>query len=230
MTIEVLIVGINQLVRAGVRMILQSQSDFLIVGESDSASKALEIAGREHPDVILIDIDVLVGEIDKLTGSLQKAAEDCLILVLSDLKDEELTRKALYSGAAGVVLKIQPPAVLITIIQSLISKKRQVETQQTQRVSIGLNPVRHPEADKHESERFKSLTLREREIINLIGKGLKNRDIAGRLCISETTVRHHLTSVFSKLDVSDRQKLLIWVHQCGFVDLTDTSDVLTRRG
>lgn len=214
MTIRVMIVGLNPLLRAGVRMILQNHRDVLVVAEASSASTAVEIASRDRPDLVLIDIDILGEDINELIRGLQKAAEDCFILLLSDLKDEEVSRKALCAGAAGVFLKIQPAAVLITLIEGLNFNERRVKTQRPQSV-----PIRPRKEDTHELEKLASLTTREREITRLIATGLKNKDIADRLCISGITVRHHLTSIFSKVEVSDRQKLLIWAHQRGLIDL-----------
>jgi DNA-binding NarL/FixJ family response regulator len=226
MTIRVMIVSLNPLLRAGVRMILQNHRDLVVVAEASSASKAVEIASRDRPDLVLIDIDILGEEIIELIGGLQKAAEDCLILLLSDLKDEEVSRKALCSGAAGVFLKIQPAAVLITLIEGLDFNEGRVRSQRTQSVPIRINSRKE---DTRELEKLASLTAREREITQLIGTGLKNKDIADRLCISGITVRHHLTSIFSKVEVSDRQKLLIWAHQRGLIDLrlAETPSALT---
>jgi len=220
--IRVLIVGMSQVFQAGIRTVLQTHRDFLVVGEVTNPSKAVEVAGVERPDVVLIDIDVLGGEIDKLINSLHRAAADCFVLVLSDLKDEELTRKALCAGAAGVVLKIQPPAVLIAFIESLYLKKSEAQQPWPRPVPLRIHALKE---DNQESEKFTSLTTREREIARLIGNGLKNRDVADRLRISEITVRHHLTSIFSKLNVPDRQKLLIWAHQNGHIDMRLTSEV-----
>jgi DNA-binding NarL/FixJ family response regulator len=216
MTIRVMIVSLNPLLRAGVRMILQNHRDVLVVAEASSANTAVEIASRDRPDLVLIDIDVLGEKINELIGGLQKAAENCLVLLLSDLKDEEVSRKALCAGAAGVFLKIQPAAVLITLIEGLNFKERRPRSQGTQTVPIRINARKD---DPHELEKLASLTTREREITRLIGTGLKNKDIADRLCISGITVRHHLTSIFSKVEVPDRQKLLIWAHQRGLIDL-----------
>src|SRR6266487_3079846 len=90
MKIRVLIVGISQMFQAGIRTVLQNHRDFLVVGEVTNPSKAVEVAGVERPDVVLIDVDVLGGEIDKLINSLHKASSACFVLVLSDLKDEGL--------------------------------------------------------------------------------------------------------------------------------------------
>ena len=222
MKIRVLVVGISQMFQAGIRTVLQTHRDFLVVGEATNPSKAVEVAGVERPDVVLIDVDVLGGEIDKLITCLHKAAAGCFVLVLSDLKDEALTRKALCSGAAGVVLKIQPPAVLIAFIESLYQQKSEAQQPWPRPVPLRIHA---PKEDNQEAEKFTSLTTREREIARLIGNGLKNRDVADRLRISEITVRHHLTSIFSKLNVPDRQKLLIWAHQNGHIDMRLSAEV-----
>jgi DNA-binding NarL/FixJ family response regulator len=226
-TIRVLIVGISQIVRAGVRTILQGHRDFSVVGEASSARQALEIADRELPDVILIDIDILGAEID-LVGNIQRAAKNCLVLVLSDLENEELTRKALCSGAAGVVLKIQPPGVLIALIESLMFNQSHVPAERTQRVPME-TPAAYPASeDIHDLGRFNILTMREREITHFIGKGLRNREIAERLGISVTTVRHHLTSILSKMEVRDRQQLLILTHRQRLIDVSLATGLTQR--
>ena len=123
------------------------------------------------------------------------------------------------------MLTVQPPAVLIAAIASLCSGDLQIERQRIEPASFILNdqhPVKTPD---HKRTRICDLTLREREIIGLIGKGLSNKDIADRLCISDITVRHHLTNIYSKLDVSNRQKLLIFAHQYGLIEPTLSSGV-----
>ena len=109
-----------------------------------------------------------------------------------------MARKSLCSGAAGIVLKVQPPAVLIAVIESLCAPELQVEREKIRPVPSILNAQNNGNTSDPELLRITGLTAREREIICLIGKGLKNRIIADRLCISETTVRHHLTNIFSK--------------------------------
>jgi DNA-binding NarL/FixJ family response regulator len=117
------------------------------------------------------------------------------------------------------VLKNQPPTVLIAAIQSLGESGKQHDEIKL----LGKEPASQSDSAKKfplASEKFNSLTTREREIIRLIAMGLKNKEVASRLHISDITVRHHLTSIFNKLDVSDRQKLLILAHAHGIVDLT----------
>ena len=166
---------------------------------------------------------------------MKKAAERMLPLILGSLGNEDLIRKSLTSGAAGVVLKVQPPAVLIAAIQSLCESEPHVDRRKVQPAPVLLNnshsvkkldpdTFRSQKTLDQESEKISALTTREREIIHLIAKGLANKDIADRLCISEVTVRHHLTNIFDKLEVSNRQKLLILAHNYGLADLTLASE------
>jgi DNA-binding NarL/FixJ family response regulator len=113
--------------------------------------------------------------------------------------------------------------VLIAAIETLCGSKPRVECQIQPDPTI---PNVQDGAMKTDEEiaRMNSLTTREREIISHVARGSKNKDIASRLRISETTVRHHLTNIFSKLEVSSRQKLLILAHQFGLVELTVSSD------
>jgi DNA-binding NarL/FixJ family response regulator len=223
--ISVFVLSANQMIRAGIRMIFQNQRNLVLVGEGGSAGKAVQMAAVEHPNIILIDVDVPGIEVDRLIRDFQKAAEDSLVIILSDLADEELTRKALCTGAAGVILKIQPPSMLIALIESLCSPETRIERPLNNSTAMALPLAVQSHKHEPEIQKINSLTPREREIISLIGKGLRNKDIADRLCISDTTVRHHLTSIFAKLEVSDRQKLLILAHQHGIIDLAVSSEV-----
>lgn len=191
-------------------MIISSVGRMTIVGETALSAKALDIAASQQPHVILLDLEVSVADVLHFMGRLQKAAEQSLILLLSNLSDAELARQALCSGAAGVVFNVQPPAMIITLIECLCREDPRVKP----------SPIRRLNAPAHDmilssppNRGIDNLTTREREIVCLIGQGFRNKAIAERLCIGETTVRHHLSNIFSKLELSDRQQLLIWAHR-----------------
>jgi DNA-binding NarL/FixJ family response regulator len=199
--LRVMVVSSNYMTRAGLRVILDAHPDILLLGELARGTNAVEIVGQEKPDVIVIDLDLTGGDASDLIRKFRAAAKDTHILILCGLNNEHLTREALSSGAAGVVLKIQPAAVLFAAIKGLYDRiPTFISSSQPTKI-------------------LTNVTTRERDVIALIGAGLRNKDIAARLCISETTVRHHLTSIFSKLDVSSRQKLLIVAHQNGLTKL-----------
>lgn len=117
---KVLIVSDNQMICAGIRMILETQPHMFVIGEVDKARRAVEVTGHERPQVVLIDLDLFGVDVARLIRDLQKAAAQSLPLILSSLRKGDLSRIAL-SRAAGVVLTVQPPAVLIAAIASLCS-------------------------------------------------------------------------------------------------------------
>ena len=207
-------------------MIFEQNPRFIMSGEGGTPRSAIQLAEHQHPDVVLVDVDIC-DDAEGFIRELQQASNKSRIVVLSGLENEDLTRKALSAGAAGVILKIQPPVVLVALMDSLCAENpcpmktsegrgafQSMPTIDEKPMSF-VNEKRRDETSK----KIESLTMREREIISLIAMGMRNKDIADRLCISETTVRHHLTNIFGKLDVSDRQKLLILAHHYDLVDL-----------
>jgi len=223
--IKVLVVSDSHIMRSGLRRIIESQASIRVLGDvSVEMATAADTILRQHPELVLIDLDPHGNDALAFIGTIRKTFIDSAVLVLSDLADHELTRKALALGAAGVVLKIQPPTVLIAAIQDLcppytlgsVPKSLATEAKQSKRQK-SLNTYT---ANAEDTIKIQRLTTRELEVIRLIALGLKNKDIANRLSISDITVRHHLTSIFCKLQVADRQNLLILAHRYGLADLT----------
>ena len=222
--IKVLIVSDSHIMRSGLRRILESEASIHVLGDvSVEIATIADTILRQHPDLVLIELDPRGNDALEFIDTVQKVFENSAVLLLSDLADHELVRKALALGTAGVVLKIQPPAVLIAAIQDLCprisyeampkgvpSESKEIQSQKFLKTKI---------AHTEDTLKIDSLTTREREVIRLIGLGLKNKDIASRLSISDITVRHHLTSIFCKLEVADRQKLLILAHRHGLAEL-----------
>jgi DNA-binding NarL/FixJ family response regulator len=220
--IQLLIVSANQLVCAGIRIILGTHHNFAVLREVSTASKALDLAAQEQPDVILLDVEMPGLAIEEFLRGLSRSAGHGLVVVLSDLEDAEVTRTALRAGAAGVILKMQPPILLIALLESLCREKMASREPIAQSAPAPADATRST-VSQCDDPHIHDLTAREREVIALVGQGLKNKGIAERLSISETTVRHHLSSIFSKLEVPDRQRLLIRAHQLQLVDLNARS-------
>jgi DNA-binding NarL/FixJ family response regulator len=218
---RVIVVSSNHMARAGLHMILGAHPNISLVGEVSGDLNAMELVAQNKPEVILIDLDLVGVDVLNLIRKFRATAKDSHILILCGLNDGGLIREALCSGAAGVVLKIQPPAVIFAAIEGLCNHARKTLLPQSTRPALSRMSPMHftTKEDSVAAKIITSLTSREREIITVIGEGFSNKDIADRLCISETTVRHHLTSIFSKFDVPNRQKLLIAAHQYGIVEL-----------
>ena len=205
--IRILIVDDHAIVRAGLRMLIDQNPAMTVVGVAGDRSEALALAASEQPNMILLDI--LLGDEDGLSflPELREVATNSRVLVLTGLRSTESQRRAIIAGAMGVVLKEHAAEVLIKAINKV--HQGEVWLDRSLMGSVLDAITQTPEVDP-ETERIASLTERERQVIALIAEGLKNKQIGERLFISETTVTHHLSSIFSKLEVSDRLELVIY--------------------
>ena len=206
-TIRILIIDDHLLVRTGLRMLIDNEPNMEVVGQAANRAEALAVTKNATPNLILLDID-LGGEdgLDFLP-ELHKATPEARVLVLTGLRDLEAHRRAARLGAAGLVLKEHAADVLLKAINKVHAGELWLD-----RGMLGTllrEATQEAKADP-EASKIATLTLREREVVTLISEGLKNRDIGARLFISETTVTHHLTSIYAKLDLSDRLELVIF--------------------
>jgi DNA-binding NarL/FixJ family response regulator len=216
--IKVFMVSDSHITRSGLRRILESQITIRVLGEVSVKRAIPETIARHRPDIVLIDIDPRDADIFLGLIATLHEADKSNVLILSDLADYELSRKALAIGASGIVLKVQPAAVLIAAILELCPPYRNNSIPEVEDYIPSRKSLTKLSNDA-KMIKIDSLTTREREIIRLVGLGLKNKDIANRLSISDITVRHHLTSIFCKLEIADRQNLLIMAHRYGLADL-----------
>jgi two-component system, NarL family, nitrate/nitrite response regulator NarL len=216
--IRILLIDDHAVVRAGLRMIVQSRPGMTIVGEAGNRSDALALAASERPEIILLDLDLGGDSGTALIAELLAAASKARIIILTGLRDPNAHQQAVLLGAMGIVKKEKAAEVLIAAIERVNEGEAWLDPSLMAGV---LNEVtRSGKAVKTdpEAEKISSLTRRELEVVALIGEGIKNKEIAGRLFISETTVRHHLTSIYDKLGVSDRVELLIYAFRHGLAN------------
>lgn len=172
---------------------------------------------RQNPAIALVDLDPQGADALGFIRKVRRSSRHTVVLVMSDLYNDERTRKALVLGATGVVLKMQPPSVLIATIESFceLNGGHDVALGRAVPQTRSDHSLEARETSTAACTKSDSLTEREREVVGQIVGGLQNKAIAIRLHISHITVRHHLSSIFSKLGVSGRQKLLIWAHEEG---------------
>ena len=214
-SVRVLIVDDHGIMRAGLRMLLESQPGITVVGEASTCADALALATSTQPDVIVLDLDLGGENAVESIPTLLRTAPDTRILVLTGVRDPEVHRQAIRHGAMGLVLKEKAVETLLQAITKVRAGEVWLEPTMIARVLGDLTrPQPSPQASS-EATKIASLTEREREVITLVGEGLRNKHIAERLYISEATVRHHLTAVFAKLGVSDRFELAIYAYQHG---------------
>jgi two-component system nitrate/nitrite response regulator NarL len=221
--IRVLLVDDHAVVRSGLRMLVESRSGLKVAGEAANRAEALAVAKREQPDVILLDLDMNNDNGLNFLPQLLATAERARVLILTGVRDPDAYSQAIRLGASGLLLKEKAADVLIKAIEKVHAGEvwfdrstiGNVLTEISRAGGIrSIGAMREMSRDPRAAE-IATLTEREREVSALIGEGLKNKQIASRLFISETTVRHHLTAVFDKLGVSDRLELIIYTYRNG---------------
>jgi len=184
-----------------------------VVGEASNGSEAIETATQEQPDIILLDIGLTDQSGLDFLRDLLVAAPKSRVVVLTGVLDSEAHRRAVHLGAMGIVLKDRAADVLIKAIEKVNAGEVWLDRSLTARVLLEMsNPDERRKPDP-EAEKIALLTDREREILELVCQGLKNKQIADKLFISEATVRNHLTSILGKLDLSDRFELALFAYR-----------------
>ena len=216
--IRLVLIDEHVLSRAGILAIISDREGFEVTGEAPNPADAIELIAREQPDVILMNIGSNGGFLDSITDLLA-ASEDSRLLILMATQNAEVQHKAICLGALGVITMDKPPDIMIKAIQRIHAGEAWLDRSMTASVLNSLSPVGRAKKVDPEAEKIKTLTARELEVIRLVGEGLKNKAIGERLFISEITVHHHLTAIYSKLDVTDRLELIIYAYRNGLAQL-----------
>jgi two-component system, NarL family, nitrate/nitrite response regulator NarL len=207
--IRILIVDDHLVVRAGLHMLIENHPGMKVVAMASNRAEAMELSASADPNLILLDLDLGGENAVEFITLLRETAPNARILVLTGVRDTNAHRQAVQLGSMGIVLKEHAPDVLIKAIEKVhageIWLDRPTMGRMLREMSARDEKVVDPEVVKIES-----LTQRELDVVALIAEGLKNKQIAQRLFISETTVTHHLSSIYSKLGVSDRLELVIY--------------------
>jgi DNA-binding NarL/FixJ family response regulator len=215
LSVRVLIVDDHEIMRAGLRMLLESHPGITVVGEAATCADALALATGTQPDVIVLDLDLGGENAVESIPTLLRAAPKTRILILTGVRDPEIHRQAIRHGAVGLVMKEKAVATLLEAITKVQAGEVWLERTMIARVLGDLTRPQPSPQPFPTAANIARLTEREREVITLVGEGLKNKHIAARLYISEATVRHHLTAIFTKVGVSDRFELAIYAYQHG---------------
>ena len=216
--IKVLVVDDQELVRLGLRTLIENEDGMSCAGEAADGLAAMAAARRERPDVILMDIRM--PGVDGLTATRRIIADPALadtkVIVLTTFEHDEYVFDALRHGASGFLLKDTKPAELLGAIRSVADGGALMSPSVTRKVirAFVTNASRptqpHPALD--------TLTDREREILALVAEGLSNDEIAGRLVISPATARTHVSRAMVKLGARDRAQLVVFAYQSGLGD------------
>jgi two-component system, NarL family, nitrate/nitrite response regulator NarL len=211
--IRILLIDDHVIVRAGLRMLIENHKGMVVVGEAGDRIDALAIAARERPQVILLDLDMGNESGLDFLRELLDAAAGARVVMLTGVRDPEAHRRAVHLGAMGLVLKDKATEVLIKAIEKVHAGEVWLDRSLTASVLSEMSQAREIRRADPDAKRISSLTDREREIVGLVSEGLKNKQIGDRLFISEATVRNHLTSILSKLELSDRFELALYAYR-----------------
>jgi two-component system, NarL family, nitrate/nitrite response regulator NarL len=212
--IRVLLIDDHVVMRVGLRLVIENQPGLTVVGEAANRADALQITAREQPDIILLDLDLGDEKGIDLLPDLLSAAKGARVIVLTGLRDPEEYRRAVRLGAMGLVLKEQAFGVLAQAIRQVHAGEAWLDPVLVATV-LAKAARERGRAPAPEANRIAALTERERAVIALICEGLRNKQIAERLFISQTTVVHHLTSIFDKLGVANRLELVTYAYSHG---------------
>jgi DNA-binding NarL/FixJ family response regulator len=218
-TIRVLVVDDQSMVRAGFRLLLSGEEDIEVVAEAKDGLEAVDIATRVRPTVVLMDIRMPRLDGLEATRRILAADDRARILILTTFDLDEYVYEALRAGASGFVLKDDPPEQLLAAIRTVAAGDALLSPAVTKRVIKQFTRIPRPVPPKE----FDELTGREQEILRLIANGLSNVEIGHQLYISETTVKTHVTHILQKLGLRDRVQAVVLAYQTGLFDQESTS-------
>lgn len=212
--IRILLVHDQAVIRAGLHALIESWPGLAVVSEAGTCPEAVAMVGSEQPDIILLDLDFGgSGNGVNVLSELSGVVSDSRVIVLTDGRDPEVRVTAVRLGATGVISKHKTAADLRKAIEKVHQGEAWLDRSLTADIIAEMSRRRGPDKPDPEVKRIESLTDRERQVAVLVCEGLQNKEIAERLFISDTTVRHHLTSIFSKLELTNRFELVIFLYR-----------------
>lgn len=215
MNITVLLADDQAMVRAGFRMILESQPDIEVVAEAANGEQATSATRRLRPDVVMMDIQMPGSDGLAATRRITSDTEHhSRVIILTTFERDEYVFEALHAGASGFLLKNAPPEQLIDAVRVVASGDALLAPSVTRRIieQFARRPV-----DPDVRERLESLTQREREVLVMLARGNSNSELAAELFVSEGTVKTHVSSLLAKLGVRDRVQAVVLAYESGLV-------------
>jgi DNA-binding NarL/FixJ family response regulator len=210
--IRVLLADDQEMMRAGFRMILQAQPDLEVVGEAADGLEAVDLAARLLPDVVVMD--VRMPRLDGVEATRRMPGRRVLILTTFDL-DEYLV-EGLRAGASGFLLKDAPPADLVRAVRVIAAGDALLAPSATRRL-LDRVASRLEGSSRPPLPALATLTEREREVLQLVARGLSNAEIARQLVVSDATVKTHVSHVLQKLSLRDRIQAVVFAYDCGLI-------------
>ncbi len=220
--IRLVIADDQPLLRTGFRMILEAERDMAVVGEASNGEEAVALTRRLLPDVVLMDIRMPVMDGVEATRRITStpalpSGSGPRVLILTTFDLDEYIVEALRAGASGFLLKDVPPEELAAAIRVIAAGEALLAPSITRRLLDRFASTLTVPGEAPRSAALAELTERELEVFTLVGRGLSNQEIADELVLGETTVKTHVSHVFSKLDVRDRVQAVVLAYETGIV-------------
>jgi DNA-binding NarL/FixJ family response regulator len=217
--IRVVLADDQALVRAGLKVIIDSAPDIELVGEAANGEEAVQLARQARADVVLMDIKM--PGTDGLEATRTIAADDDLagvkILILTTFESDEYIFQALRAGASGFLLKDTEPTELLNAIHGVTRGDALLSPSVTRRLIAEVNNRPELRQQLPSPQSLPALTPREREVVALVGAGLSNDEIAEKLYLSPLTAKTHVSRAMTKLDARDRAQLVVFAYESGLV-------------
>lgn len=215
MKIKVLLVDDHTVVLKGLAFFLSTQEDLALVGEANNGKEALVKVGETNPDVVLMDLYMPEMDGVEATTCIKKEYPNVKVIVLTSFSDQAHVLPALRAGASGYILKDVEPDQLVEAIRSAYKGNIQLHPDIANALLSQTLPVE--EKEEEPSIQVDVLTARENEVLQLLAKGMSNKEIASVLVITEKTVKAHVSSILSKLNLSDRTQAALYAVKNGIV-------------
>ena len=215
MKIKVLLVDDHTVVLKGLAFFFFFQEDIELVGEASNGKEALMKVGETNPDVVLMDLYMPEMDGVEATVCIKKEYPDVKVIVLTSFSDQAHVLPALRAGASGYILKDVEPDQLVEAIRSAYKGNIQLHPDIANALLSQTLPVE--EKEEEPSIQVDVLTARENEVLQLLAKGMSNKEIASVLVITEKTVKAHVSSILSKLNLSDRTQAALYAVKNGIV-------------
>jgi DNA-binding NarL/FixJ family response regulator len=215
MTVTIVIVDDEALLRGAFRTMLETEDDLEVVGEAADGREAIEQARLRKPDVVLMDVRMPGMDGIEATRRLLEHGSGPRVLILTTFDLDEYVYEAMRAGASGFMLKNSPPDQLAAAIRTVAAGEALLAPTVTRRLIEEF--VRRPRVGSNEASELSELTERELEVLKLIARALSNAEIANLLMVSEATVRTHVNRILTKLGLRDRTQAAVRAYESGLV-------------